>query len=121
MQIARTPDDIECMRADTPATQDAEGNGFFRWQLVAGLAFLVMLMLAVILWRRLERVDPLGRCVAAYESARTATDTTLVDGIRVSTPDRSGRTTCGELRSMGSLENVPRTRRGPGLLPPRPQ
>jgi hypothetical protein len=103
------------------AENESGNGGFFRWQLVAGLMAAVMVLLAFILWRRLERVDPLGRCVTAYESARTATDTSLVDGIRVPTPDRSGRITCGELRTTGALENVPRVRRGPGLLPPRPQ
>lgn len=105
---------------DSPDGRSESGR-FFAWQVVAALSLLVLLLLAVLLWRRLESVDPLGRCVAAYESARTPTDTSLVDGIRVRTPDRSAHTTCGELRAGGMLENVPRVRRGPGMLPPRPQ
>jgi hypothetical protein len=99
----------------------ADDRRFFKWQLVAFLSVGVMLLLVWILWRRLDRIDPLGRCVAAYESARTATDSSLVDGIRVSAPDRRSRVTCGELRASGLLENVPRARRGPSLMPPPPQ
>ncbi|HSJ15187.1 MAG TPA: hypothetical protein VK939_12275 [Longimicrobiales bacterium] len=105
---------------NAPDAQPETGR-FFAWQVVAALSMVVLLLLAVLLWRRLESVDPLGRCVAAYESARTPTDSSLVDGIRVRTPDRSAHTTCGDLRATGMLENVPRVRRGPGLLPPRPQ
>lgn len=105
----------------TPTVPEQPESGFFRWQLVAALLAGVMLLLAFTLWRRLEHVDPRGRCVAAYESSRTPVDSSLVDGIRVATPDRTGHTTCGALRAAGALENVPSRQQRPGLMPPRPQ
>lgn len=95
-------------------------RGVFRWELLAVLMAGLLLFLGVQLWRRIRDVDPLQRCVSAYENVHTAIDSGLVDRMAVRWPDRSDRTTCGALRSAGRLERLPR-RGGPGLLPPRPQ
>lgn len=82
----------------------------------------LLLLLAVQLWRRLESVDPLQRCVGAYENVHTAVDSSLVDGIAVRWPDRQTHTTCGALRDAGELARVPKRRpTGGGMLPPPPQ
>lgn len=101
---------------------DSVDRGFFRWHIVVALMAGLLLLLGVQLWRRLERVDPLQRCVGAYEGVHTAVDSSLVDRIVVRWPDRDTRTTCGALRSGGQLDRVPRRApSGGGLLPPPPQ
>lgn len=101
---------------------DGEERRYFRWELVVALMAALLLLLAFQLWRRLDSVDPLQRCVGSYENVHTAVDTSLVDRIVVRWPDRQTRTTCGALRQAGELARVPRrTPSGGGLMPPRPR
>lgn len=107
-------------QATTP--EDGGGSGFFRWQIVVLAMAGLLLLMAVQLWRRLDRIDPLQRCVGAYEGVHTALDSSLVDRIGVRWPDRETRTTCGALRTGGQLDRVPRRDPGGGgLLPPPPR
>ncbi|MEO5510330.1 MAG: hypothetical protein ABIS27_06840 [Longimicrobiales bacterium] len=78
-----------------------------RFIIGATLILSVMLLLCSILWKRVRQVDPLQRCSTAYKSSYTAVDTTLVDRIRVRTPQGDGRTTCGQLREAGRVNHVP--------------
>jgi hypothetical protein len=82
-----------------------------RFALGAILILVAMLMLCGVLWRRVHQVDPLQRCAVAYKSSYTAVDTTLVDRIKVRTPDGQGRTTCGRLREEGRVNHVPEQER----------
>lgn len=85
-----------------------EGHGGFRWQIIPVIMVVFMALLATILWRRVQQVDPVQRCADAYESSYTAIDTTLVDRMRVRAPDGNGRTSCGVLRLNGTVNTVPR-------------
>jgi hypothetical protein len=79
-----------------------------RFILVSTAMIFVMFILATILWQRIRSVDPLRRCEAAYNSSYTPVDTSLVDQIKVRTPDGEGRTTCGELRATGLIDQLPK-------------
>jgi hypothetical protein len=78
------------------------------WPVLIFITLLVMTVLSVTLWRRLNGVDPIQRCADAYGSSYTAIDTTLVDRIRVRVPNGEGKTTCGQLRKSGAVRLAPR-------------
>jgi hypothetical protein len=99
----------------------ADRRGTFRWEVVAGIMALLLLLLSFQLWRRIRSVDPRQRCAGAYQNVHTAVDTTLVDGIEVGWPERTDRTTCGALRAAGELDRIPVRAPGGGVLPPPPQ
>ncbi len=77
-----------------------------RFFFVTGLMLVVMFIMGMIVYQRIRNVDPVRRCSNAYKSSYTAVDTTLVDRIRVRTPDGSGRTTCAELRKSGAVDRL---------------
>lgn len=101
---------------------DGEERRHFRWEWIVVLMAGLLLLLGVQLWRRLDSVDPLQRCVGAYDNVHTAVDSSLVDRITVRWPDRQTRTTCGVLREAGELARVPKRRpTGGGIMPPPPR
>lgn len=106
---------------DTDERDGDDDRRTFKWQYLAVVLAGMMVFLGFQLWRRLENVDPLRRCVGAYVNVHTAVDSSMVDRMRVRSNDGRGKITCGELRSRGALRNVPRQPSGGGLLPPRPQ
>jgi hypothetical protein len=93
----------------------------FKWELLPLVMGGLLLFLGWQLWRRIRDVDPLQRCASAYENVHTAVDSGLVDRMAVRWPERADRTSCGELRSAGRLNRLPRRQGGAGLLPPRPE
>ena len=96
---------------------EPQASGGYHWHLMVVVSAVVMGFLALSLWRRMSQVDPVARCAYAYHSSYTPLDTTLVDRIKVRSPDGNGKTTCEVLRRNGSVDRIPRAGKPRSRMP----